>query len=107
MSGIETSGRWEIASKGPLVAVNSIIQSNFFKRSGAKLMTSIVRKSHAFNRIIGCALLFSVSSSTMASESDSGELDHRRGIGVFLGATHVHGHNESTLESLIKKVVIY
>ena len=70
-------------------------------------MTSIVRKSHAFNRIIGCALLFSVSSSTMASESDSGELDHRWGIGVFLGATHVHGHNESTLESLIKKVVIY
>ena len=60
-------------------------------------MISTIATNRTCSRLFGIALLLAFSSGAVASGSESEDLDHRWGIGVFLGAPHVHGHNESTL----------
>lgn len=60
-------------------------------------MLFIQRKLIVYVWFIGVLLMASLSSLVNASDKEDEELDHRWGVGLFLGATHVKGHNESTL----------
>lgn len=60
------------------------------------MMTTYI-KPNKFTLVLGVFVLTSFSFCIYASEAEGEGLDHRWGVGVFLGATHIHGENEATL----------